>query len=118
MRSKAVAFWLSFFLGYFGVHRFYLGKPWTGLLWFFSSGLILLGNIFDLVSIAFNFTRDGDGNRLVRPGFLHDLIIKLVAVLTVFSIISVVGLIYYLITTQPDNPIFHEFPMFPEAINV
>ena len=35
------------FLGLFGVHRFYLGKWLTGLVWFFTGGLFLLGLLFD-----------------------------------------------------------------------
>jgi TM2 domain-containing membrane protein YozV len=33
--------------GAFGLHRFYYGRPWTGLLWFFTGGLLLVGWIID-----------------------------------------------------------------------
>ena len=36
------------FLGIFGVHRFYMGKWLTGILWFFTCGLFLLGYLYDL----------------------------------------------------------------------
>jgi TM2 domain-containing membrane protein YozV len=36
------------FLGIFGVHRFYLGKWISGLVWFFTGGLFLLGVLYDL----------------------------------------------------------------------
>jgi TM2 domain-containing membrane protein YozV len=36
------------FLGIFGVHRFYLGKWITGLIWLCSGGLFLLGLLYDL----------------------------------------------------------------------
>ncbi len=35
------------FLGAFGVHRFYMGKWFTGILYFFTGGLFLLGYLFD-----------------------------------------------------------------------
>ena len=38
---------LMTFLGIFGVHRFYLGKWITGLIWFFTGGLFLLGYLYD-----------------------------------------------------------------------
>ena len=35
------------FLGFFGVHRFYLGKIFTGILYLLTAGLFLVGVIYD-----------------------------------------------------------------------
>lgn len=45
--SYNVAWVLLTFLGIFGVHRFYMGKFLTGLIWFFTGGLFLLGYLYD-----------------------------------------------------------------------
>jgi TM2 domain-containing membrane protein YozV len=46
-KDYSVAWILHTFLGLFGIHRFYLGKILTGLLWFFTGGLFLIGWLYD-----------------------------------------------------------------------
>jgi serine/threonine protein kinase len=46
-RDMAVSYLLWAFLGFFGAHRFYLGRPFTGLLWFFTGGLVGIGWLVD-----------------------------------------------------------------------
>lgn len=43
-----VAWLLLAFLGIFGIHRFYMGKWLTGLIWMFTGGFFLLGWLYDL----------------------------------------------------------------------
>ena len=47
----AYLLWLLCFLGLFGIHRFYTGRWVTGLLWLFTAGLFLIGQVIDLFLI-------------------------------------------------------------------
>ena len=53
MTSPGMAYllWLLCFVGFCGIHRFYLGKPITGLIWLFTGGLLLVGQVIDLFLI-------------------------------------------------------------------
>ncbi len=42
-----IAWILLTFFGVLGLHRFYLGKWVSGLLWFFTGGFFLLGYLYD-----------------------------------------------------------------------
>jgi TM2 domain-containing membrane protein YozV len=46
--NYTIAWVLLTFFGYLGIHRFYLGKWITGILYFFTGGLFLLGWLYDL----------------------------------------------------------------------
>lgn len=43
-----IAWLLLTFLGLFGIHRFYLGKWLTGIIWLCTGGLFFLGLLYDL----------------------------------------------------------------------
>jgi len=54
MKSKGIAY-LLWFLGIFGIlglHRFYLGKIGTGILWIFTGGVFMIGSIIDLFTLG------------------------------------------------------------------
>ena len=61
MKSKLVSMLLCIFLGNFGVHRFYLGKIGTGILYLFTLGLFGFGSFIDLILIASNKMKDKSG---------------------------------------------------------
>jgi hypothetical protein len=57
-KSKLVAALLCFFFGVFGVHRFYVGKIGTGVLWLLTGGLCGVGALIDFIVILIGGFRD------------------------------------------------------------
>jgi TM2 domain-containing membrane protein YozV len=51
MIDYTLAWILLTFLGAFGVHRFYMGKIWTGLLYLLTGGLFMFGWLYDFWTI-------------------------------------------------------------------
>lgn len=60
-KSKGTAAVLCFFFGWLGIHRFYVGKIGTGLLWMFTLGLAGLGEIIDFIMILCGSFTDKNG---------------------------------------------------------
>lgn len=46
-----LAWILLTFLGYLGVHRFYMGKWLTGLIWLLTGGLFFVGYLYDYCTL-------------------------------------------------------------------
>ena len=63
-KSRLAALLLCWFLGEFGIHRFYVGKIGTGILWLFTFGLLGIGMIIDFIMIAIGNFKDKDGKVL------------------------------------------------------
>ena len=49
------------FLGIFGIHRFYMGKFLTGLLYLCTGGLLLLGVLYDFLTLNEQISRVNEG---------------------------------------------------------
>ena len=64
--SQIVAILLCWFLGVFGVHRFYVGKPMSGLLQLITLGGFGIWSFIDLIILALGKFRDGE-NRILGP---------------------------------------------------
>ena len=66
MRSLTASYLLAAlgFLGVSGVHRFYMGKPVTGLIWFLTGGLFMFGTIYDLLTME---SQVREANRYALP---------------------------------------------------
>jgi hypothetical protein len=65
-RGWLTALLLCLFTGYLGLHRFYVGKIGTGLLYLFTGGGYGLGWLIDLIAIATGGFRDKQGLPLRR----------------------------------------------------
>jgi TM2 domain-containing membrane protein YozV len=52
MKSKGTAYLLWFFLGTFGIHKFYLEKFAIGIIYMLTGGLFLIGWIYDLFTLG------------------------------------------------------------------
>jgi len=63
-KKRLPAFLLCFFFGIFGVHRFYVGKIGTGILWLFTIGLAGIGTLIDFIMIIAGLFRDKAGKKL------------------------------------------------------
>jgi TM2 domain-containing membrane protein YozV len=47
----STAWLLLTFLGVFGIHRFYLGKWITGIIWLCTGGFFLIGYLYDFLNL-------------------------------------------------------------------
>jgi len=69
MYSVSVAYllWLLSGFGALGFHRFYMGKIPTGLLWFFTGGLGMVGSIYDFFTLP-GQVREANIRRAIYDG--------------------------------------------------
>ena len=65
-KSRAVAAILAWFLGIFGIHRFYVGKNGTGILMILTLGGIGIWTLIDFVMIVVGSFRDKENHVLAN----------------------------------------------------
>ncbi len=65
-RSRTVALLLCILLGVLGIHRFYVGKIGTGIVWFLTGGCFGIGALVDLIMIIVGSFKDKEGALVTR----------------------------------------------------
>lgn len=66
--SIAYALWCVCFIGGFGIHRFYLGRIWSGIFYLLTAGGFFIGQFYDLITMK-RLVRDANiqSGRLPHP---------------------------------------------------
>jgi len=65
-KSRTTTFILVFLVGVFGIHRFYVGKVGTGLIWLFTFGCFGLEAVIDFWLVLLGGFKDKEGNIISR----------------------------------------------------
>ena len=66
-RSYVATLLLSYFLGVFGIHRFYTGYIGIGIAQLLTLGGCGIWALIDFINICFNNFKDAEGNELDEP---------------------------------------------------
>jgi TM2 domain-containing membrane protein YozV len=112
IKSQTVAVLLAAFLGGFGIHRFYLGKPVSGIFYLLFSwtGLPSVVAAFEVFLITFmsqeNWARKYNLGMLSAP---IPLVIKILAV--IIPIVLIAGLFY-----EVGIPVFETYKIAPRGL--
>ena len=65
-KSRLVALLLCIFLGWLGIHRFYVGKVGTGVLYILTGGLFGIGTLVDFIMIIVGSFKEKSGAVLTK----------------------------------------------------
>ena len=89
-KSWNATFFLCLFLGVFGIHRFYVGKITSGILYLLTFGFFGVGTFIDLLRIIFGGFTDKNKKRIKisRSGVVWLILFLIVAIFGVVFAIS------------------------------
>ncbi len=65
-KSRLITLLLCLLVGELGIHRFYVGKIGTGVLWLLTGGVLGIGWLVDLICIVLGSFKDSDGNEITN----------------------------------------------------
>ena len=65
-KKRLISTLLCFFLGSFGVHRFYVGKTGTGILMLLTLGGMGIWTLIDFIIILCGSFKDNEGNTITE----------------------------------------------------
>ncbi len=63
-KSGLVCLLLCLFLGGLGIHRFFVGKIGTGIVWLLTGGVLGIGWLIDLIMIVCGSFSDSEGKKV------------------------------------------------------
>ena len=65
-KLRLTTFLLAYFLGILGIHRFYVGKIRTGVLWMFTLGFLGIGSTIDAIYALCGEFKDAEGRSILK----------------------------------------------------
>ncbi len=63
-KDAMITLLLALFVGWFGIHSFYVGKIGTGILMLLTFGLFGIWTLIDIIVIACGNFKDADGKKI------------------------------------------------------